>query len=212
VRLAFLAGAVAAFALGASAAAVVYPARPGDGPLLARASTANERLAESVALRLTGKRVEVRCTSASEAPGVLGLTPFVNGKPSGYFLLMPAACRELARFRESPARYDPSQCTDNACIEGVAVEVQALQAVAHESYHALGYRAEATAECYGMQSLWYVARRLGASTNEAEALADWYWRYRYPAWRTSPHPQYWSAQCRDGGALDLRPRSHAWPS
>jgi hypothetical protein len=212
VRLAVLVGVVAAFALGASAAAAVYPARPGDRALLVRPATANERLAEAVALRLTGKRIEVRCTTASEAPGVLGLTPFVDGNPSGYFLLMPAACRELAVFRQNPRRFDPSRCTDSPCIERVAVVAQALQAVAHESYHALGYRAEATAECYGMQSLWYVARRLGASTREGESLADWYWRYRYPAWRASPHPQYWSPQCHDGGALDLRPRSHDWPS
>lgn len=211
VRLLLLA-LLGSFALGASAAAVVYPVRPSDAPLLARSATANERLAESVAYRLTRKRVEVRCTSASESPGVLGLTPFRGDRPGNYFLLMPTACRELASFRADPARFDPAHCEDSACLGAAAAVVQALEAVSHESYHVLGYRSEAIAECYGMQSLWYVAVRLGASTREGESLAAWYWRYRYPAWRTGGHAQYWSARCRDGGALDLRPASHTWPS
>ena len=45
-----------------------------------------------------------------------------------------------------------------------------------------------------------------------EALAALYAKQMYPSRRHSAHPEYWSAQCRDGGKLDLRPASHAWPS
>jgi hypothetical protein len=196
---------------GTAAAAVPYPANPQDAALLARRATPEEKLAEYVAARLTRRPVMVRCTPVTEVPGVLGLTPFVNHKPRGYFLLMPSACAALERFRAQPTAYDPVACGDELCAERVLRMTQALESVSHESYHTLGFEAEATAECYGMQSLWYVANRLGASQREAERLALWYWRYQYPVWRTS-HPEYWSAQCRDGGALDLRKSSHAWPS
>ena len=39
----------------------------------------------------------------------------------------------------------------------------ALAVVAHESHHVLGYSNEAQVECYGMQSIWFVANKLGAS-------------------------------------------------
>lgn len=209
MRLAILVAALACVA--SAAAAVPYPASPQDAALLARRSTPEERLAEAVARRLTRLPVVVRCVRVNEAPGVLGLTPFANHRPRGYFLLMPTACAELEQFRERPETYDPSSCGAGACVERISLMVQSLESVSHESYHTLGFQTESTAECYGMQSLWYVANRLGASESEGERLAAWYWHYQYPAWRGS-HREYWSAQCRDGGALDLRRRSHAWPS
>lgn len=207
-----LAAIFALLALAAPVAAGVRPARPVDAPLLARAATPNELLAQSVAARLTGKKPVVRCGALHASPGVLGITPFLNGHPIGYFLLDPQVCADLAAFRAGPSSYDPAACTGNACLQRVAGTVQAIQTISHESYHVLGWKAEATAECYGMQSLWYTANRLGASAALSQALASWYWAHLYPFRRTSPHPEYWSAECRDGGKLDLRPKAHAWPS
>jgi hypothetical protein len=62
-----------------------------------------------------------------------------------------------------------------------------------------------------MQSVWFVASRLGASTPEAEAFAHLFADRLYPLRRTET-PLYWSPECRDGGRYDLRPASHAWPS
>jgi hypothetical protein len=87
----------------------------------------------------------------------------------------------------------------------------ALAVVAHESYHVLGYSNEAQVECYGMQSIWYVANKLGATVAESQALGTLYATRMYPGRRTST-PTYWSAECRDGGKYDLRPASHSWPS
>jgi len=193
------------------AGAEIYP-RPSDARLLARAPSADERLAESVARRLTRRTVAVRCTSRAEVPGLLGATPVQDDQPLGYFLLMPVVCRQLALFRAHPASYDPAACGGGACVAQLSLLTQSLQTVAHESYHTLGFADEAVAECYGMQSLWYVARTLGASVRRSESLAAWYWRYQYPAWRAGPNAEYWSAECRDGGRLDLRPRTHDWPS
>jgi hypothetical protein len=87
----------------------------------------------------------------------------------------------------------------------------ALAVVSHESYHLLGYRNEAQVECYGMQSIWFVANRLGASVAEAQSLASFYAARMYPLRRTQS-PRYWSAQCRDGGTYDLRRSLARWPS
>ena len=57
-----------------------------------------------------------------------------------------------------------------------------------------------------------VLRGLGASVALSQRLAQFYWTELYPLRRTSSHPEYWSAECRDGGKLDLRPASHGWPS
>ena len=75
----------------------------------------------------------------------------------------------------------------------------------------LGYRVEKQVECYGMQSIWFVATSLGASVAEGQRIAAYYWRTTY-AKRQLSTPTYWSAECRDGGRYDLRPTSRAWPS
>ncbi len=196
----------------APAAAAVTPARPEDAPLLRRAATPNELLAQSVAARLTKLKPVVRCASVPLGSGELGVTPFINGRSVGYFILDPQVCAELASFRAHPSAYDPYSCTTNACLNKDADTVEAIQTISHESYHVLGWQSEATAECYGMQSIWYTANRLGASVALAQRLAQFYWKQLYPLRRTSAHPEYWSADCRDGGKLDLRPASHGWPS
>ena len=208
MRLAIL---LAVLVLAAPAAAGVRPANPSDAALLARAATPDELLAQSVAARLTGKKPLVRCAPLP-ASGELGVTPFLNSGSAGYFLLNARVCSELAAFRAKPSAYDPASCADDPCFQRVFQTVQAIQTIAHESYHVLGWKPEAAAECYGMQSLWYAANRLGASVALSQRLGAWYWAHLYPLRRTSRYPQYWSAECRDGGKLDLRPASHGWPS
>jgi hypothetical protein len=203
---------VSALVLAAPVGAVVYPARPWDAPLLARDATSDERIAQTVAQRLTRRPAAVRCANAHLQPGELGITPFVNNRPVGYFIMAPETCALLAIFRSDPNAYDPRACADIECLEKVGDVAQALETISHESYHLLGYRNEATAECYGLQSLWYSAVKLGATPDLGETLARLYAKAMYPARRTSGHPEYWSAECRDGGKLDLRPASHAWPS
>src|SRR4249920_2739272 len=101
----------------APAAAGIAPARPVDAPLLARAATPNELLAQSVAARLTGKKPVVRCGPLHTGPGALGMTPFLNGHPAGYFLLDPTVCADLAAFRTRPSSYDPAACTTDPCLQ-----------------------------------------------------------------------------------------------
>jgi hypothetical protein len=217
VRVRILLAALTAGAVAAGVAtASIRPVRAADEALLKRAPTREERVAEQVAQRLTHKQVKIRCGAlgvpgAGWPEGVSGITLFANGRPAGYALLLPQVCAQLVAFRNAPAAWDPSACTDESNCEKVAEAAFALQTVTHESYHLLGYRNEAQVECYGMQSLWYAATRLGATAAEGQRLARFYATILYPQ-RQFSTPAYWSPECRDGGKYDLRPGSHSWPS
>ena len=194
-----------------AAHATARPVNAQDRALLARPATAEEKIAEHVAERLTHHAsVSVRCGPLAEPNNVLGLTPTQSGHPLDYFLLRPEECTYLAWFHETPARWDPRTCARADCAY-VAAMTWALQTVAHESYHVLGYANEAQVDCYGMQSIWFVANSLGASLAEAQEYASFYATRLYPQ-RQFSTPEYWSPECRDGGAYDLRLHSSAWPS
>ncbi len=144
--------------------------------------------------------------------GVAGITLFGDdGKPAGYAVLLRQVCAELVAFHRDPKAWDPSRCVDNASCQAIANATLALSTVTHESYHLLGYKDEGQVECYGMQSIWYAAAKLGASTAEAQRVARFYVRELYPL-RKKDTPAYWSPECRDGGKYDLRPNTHGWPS
>jgi hypothetical protein len=209
--LAVLATCVTAGAAHASA----RPLRPADGALLKRGGTVEERIAEGVAKRLTRLAPTVRCGSLGVAapPGLFvgGVTLLPPRGPADYFLVTPKLCNYLAWFRQDPGRYDPAGCADSTCFQEASWAAFALGTISHESYHVLGYRKEAQVECYGMQSIWFVATSLGAPAAEAQRIASYYWKTSYADRQTST-PTYWSAECRDGGKYDLRPASPNWPS
>jgi len=209
----FLTALVCAASFAAAAAASVRPLRAHDQQLLRRAPTYEEQVAQQVAARLTRLHPQVRCGSLgiAAAGGVLGITLFDAKGPAGYFLMLPQMCADLAAFHASPPSYDPAACADRACFERVAGAAMAPATVAHESYHLLGYRNEAQVECYGLQSIWFVANKLGATLPLSQAIATFYVTRMYPQRRTQT-PSYWSAQCRNGGTYDLRPALARWPS
>jgi hypothetical protein len=90
----------------------------------------------------------------------------------------------------------------------------ALLTLAHEAVHLGGIvgtrfasgavlgdaQAEAKAQCFGMQRVRYVAERLGDTRDDADAIARYTWDQVYPRYRAT---EYWSDECRAGGALDL---------
>ncbi|MGH3129260.1 MAG: hypothetical protein ACRDNX_00415 [Gaiellaceae bacterium] len=82
----------------------------------------------------------------------------------------------------------------------------AIWALGHEAAHLAGFTSEAVAECRGLQHVRVTARALGATATYAAKLAAAAWR-RYPARPAT----YRSRECRNGGALDLRPASSVWP-
>jgi hypothetical protein len=215
VRLLLLAVLAAAVSTGAALGAA-RPVRPSDAAVLARAPTYEEQVAEAVAGRLTRKTVTVRCgplgvAGAGWPNGIAGITLFTGDRPAGYAILLPQVCAQLVAFRRDPSGYDPASCGDSACFLSVEEAAMALGTVTHESYHLLGFRTESKVECYGMQSIWYAATKLGASARLGEAIARFYATTLYPSRRVQT-PAYWSPECRNGGKLDLRPNDPNWPS
>jgi hypothetical protein len=79
---------------------------------------------------------------------------------------------------------------------------------AHEVTHTLGVTSEAAAQCYGMQLTEFAARLLGPGRAYGERLAGLAWRLYTP--RVFPL-KYLSSECRNGGKLDLYPKSNVWP-
>ena len=163
----------------------------------------------SVGSELARKQVEVRCWSESEWSRVVGeWGAYIGTNDIGAFAqpatdrasLAPETCRVLVGFayeHERPARGD--------ALDDVAYAVGVL---AHESEHLLSPAAsEAETECYGMQEVRRVARRLGADAAYANRLATRYWFELYP----SEPAGYRSGECVDGRELDAHPESPVWP-
>lgn len=181
-----------------------------DLPPVRWKSHQDARLAHVVAV-LAGRGVVVYCWSNADwlrrqrswrRPPLDPLGPwqaYVSYEPVVTVNLGPNLCSELdelAKRREPVwrARYP----------DALAWSVQSL---AHEAVHVAGHLDEATAECWGLQTTALAAVELGRTLEEGRFLAERYWRRTYPL-HSAP---YWSSECRDGGRLDFRPKSHNWP-
>jgi hypothetical protein len=174
----------------------------------------NEERLGAVASAIAQRSVGVSCPSFWETlvdvSGDDGSVDFdVAGRPSDEAELSESTCDRLADFAgaKTKPRFDCLAPDDRACDRKVVATARAISTLAHEAYHLAGVRDEAAAECYGVQTVDFVAERLGASVDQGRMVAVW-------ANRTSAktHPEeYHSAECRAGGALDLRPRTPLWP-
>ena len=199
---------------GASEAIVDY--QPGNArDLPVRKGPTKESRVEPVFGTVTGElvddEVEARCWSEDDWNGLVReMSAFTNGRIGVNALgftglgddrvnLAPVICDGLVALHYRRLR--PSGDDEEL---GVALAVGTL---AHEAHHARGVVNEAAAECYGMQHVRDLARRLGADGAYADRLASVYWSTVY---RAAPDV-YRSRECRDGGRLDAHPDSSVWP-
>lgn len=176
--------------------------------------TENQDRLAVVASAIAQRNVGVKCPSFWErlvdVRGDDGSVDFdVAGRPSDETRLSEATCDRLADFARATTkpRFDCLTPDDRACDRKVVATARAFSTLAHEAYHLAGVRDEAAAECYGVQTVDFVAERLGAAADQGRMVAVW-------AERTSArtHPaEYHSPECRAGGALDLTPRTPLWP-
>lgn len=161
-------------------------------------------------VRLIRRSVEVRCWSAEDWGRLSDEIVTAGGFPltlgSGYVSsdherinLGPDACAQLALlvYRKVWPRV----------LRNRFALAQAVAILSHEAQHIAGFWAEHVAECYGQQRIAPLARLLGVTVERARVLANVAWRYTYPALPAT----YRSVQCRNGGKLDLHPRSNVWP-
>jgi hypothetical protein len=144
---------------------------------------------------LAGRRTPVRCWSQA----YWTRAPWQANTSLSEINLSPEICAELKRLVRggAPVRRD-------AAPDAPSWSVGAL---AHEAQHASGIHDEALAACYGLQTTAQAALLLGRSRAEGRYLAKVYWERWYPWFK----PPYSSRDCRNGGALDLRPDSDVWP-
>jgi hypothetical protein len=77
----------------------------------------------------------------------------------------------------------------------------------HETVHVAPGGSEAVATCYGLQRMRQAGVLLGAPRAYADTLAELAWTGLYPFGLAKYH----SPECRDGGNLDLNPKSSVWP-
>jgi hypothetical protein len=177
---------------------------------------AEEALIGRVATVVASRPVRVGCRLSSRLHGSqteLGEARTVPGSStSGVILLAPAICSNLLSFSHGLVASDWDCVAQNGpalCSGAVDAELLALHTLAHETWHVRGIRDEATTDCYALQSVAAVAQTLGAGAVDADALATYYAAH-FDAIRRPP-PLYRSAECRNGGTLDLRRAVTSWP-
>jgi hypothetical protein len=151
-----------------------------------------------IASELAGRHVSVHCQAGAEAfvaaGSELGWVPFcADGVPEPRTLIKRAQCLDLkgyVKHRASPS-WD---------------EMVAVHVLTHEAMHMRGEPNEAVAECEAVQRDALTATRLGASPQQAHALAVRYWQQVYPRMPD----EYVTDGCAPGGSLDEHLPTSPW--
>ena len=157
-----------------------------------------ERRLARVASVLAGRHVSVHCQDGAEAfvdaGSELGWVRFgADGVPEPRTLIKRAQCQDLKSYLKH--RSDPSWD-----------EMVAVHVLTHESMHMRGEPNEAVAECEAVQRDAVTATELGASPEQAHALAVRYWQQVYPRMPED----YVSSDCAPGGRLDEHLPTSPW--
>ena len=160
-----------------------------------------------IASELARRHVTIRCEGPSGAltgaRGESGRTEFIGSSPVSVSYLQEGICQTLHAYARA-LKAGPSCLLP--CRNPLEI-AWSLNTLAHESYHLAGVRNEAQTECYALQAIDFVARRLGASPEQGRALGAFSFDQlpgRMPA-------EYSSPECRDGHRFDLHPNDPAWP-
>lgn len=163
-----------------------------------------------VGARIARRALRVRCWSTGDWARVnreLGIIypaedywAVGRAEPGGIVHFEDGICRTLRRFFGSS--YTPSRTIDRAELAEV------LLVLAHEAEHERDFtNSEAEVECYAIQHVRDLVRDAGRKKSFGDDIAAWAWEISYPR----GDPVYATARCRNGGPLDLRPKSDVWP-
>jgi hypothetical protein len=161
-----------------------------------------------IASELAGRQVGVHCPSflagLVDTHGEAGRVQFdAAGRPADRTDLAPDTCRALRHLD----RVDFTCVARDSCGLKEFKAAWAAHTLAHESFHLRGYADEGVAECYALQNTAFVAERLGVPIAQARQLQAWVYKRGYP----NEPEDYHSAQCYDGGPLDLRRETTEFP-
>ncbi len=172
----------------------------------------NENRLALVASEVAMRDVDVSCpgfwTRLVEITPNAGWVDFdEHGRPHDDTTLSATTCGSLERVWRG--RQGSFRCVlAGDCDRETLKAVSGIVTLAHESWHLRGVVDEARTQCYAVQTTEAVARRLGVSVPDARSIAV---RVALDDARAQ-RGEYHSAECRPGGAYDLRPETRAWPS
>jgi hypothetical protein len=178
---------------------------------------------EAVASAVAGREVSVDCqgllASLLDVQARHGEVRFdAAGVPEPRIFLNRPTCNrlrglgggargELACLRTVAWQATPALPPGSDCYERASPAIYAVLVLAHEAYHTAGVTSEATANCYAVQAMAFVAGRLGTSEEDglrvARAMAE-----LAPLQRG----EYATSECRAGSPLDLQPATEAFPT
>jgi hypothetical protein len=166
-----------------------------------------DRLA-AVASDLAGRKIGVRCpgflASLVDTHGEAGRVQFdAAGRPANHTDLSLQTCKALRHLD----RVDFTCVQHGDCGFPQFDAAWSAHTLAHEAFHLRGFQDEGVTECYALQNTAFVAERLGVAPAQAEKLQAWIYARGYP----NEPEEYHSAQCYNGGALDLRPNVAKFP-
>lgn len=149
------------------------------------------------ASRIAGKQVTIRCDEEGARVGVVQHADGIAEVGGSLAYLTPGRCLDLYRLAFK------GDVTWSQTARAIAV-------LAHESWHLRGVADEGTTECYALQSGVELGQRLGLSEDTAGRMMRQ--ELTENALRDVSSLEYRvSAECRDGGGLDLDPVSGRFP-
>src|SRR5918992_4810004 len=173
----------------------------------------HERALGRIASEIAGRPVAIHCQGFPSAffdiSNRAGEVMFnADGTPPDDATLKRDTCRYLDRFEDARSAQSFA-CVRHVepCESPTGKIASSIRVLAHEAWHLRGVTNEAETECYALQTTALVARRLGATPEEAQAVASWNTQHVYPYLPS----QYQSSDCRDGGSFDLRRDTAEWP-
>ena len=193
--------------------ALLLIALPGGAIWNQQRTDSHERALGEIASEIAQRPVAIHCQGLPSAlidiSNVAGEVVFEHdGTPPDEATLKRDVCRDLKRF--ATTRSAPSfECVRRVepCERPIWKIAYAVHVFTHEAWHLRGVTSESETECYALQTTAFTARRMGATPDQAQALASWNVKHAYP----NLPPQYKTNECRDGGRLDLRPATSGWP-
>jgi hypothetical protein len=149
------------------------------------------------ASRIAGKPVRIRCDESGAYVGAVQHADGVATVGGELAYLTPDRCHDLYRLA-----FDGEVTSSQTA--------RALAVLAHEAWHLRGIDDEGTTECYALQSAVQLGERLGLSEDTARRMMQQ--QLVENAGRTGAATEYVvPPDCRDGGTLDLDPRSDRFP-
>ena len=155
-----------------------------------------KRFSEQASL-IAEKPVEIRCDEARDYVGAVQHADGVAQVGGELAILTPEICNDLYRL----------------AFEGEVTGSRtgrALAVLSHEAWHLRGVGDESATECYGLQTGVALGERLGLSEGTARQLMRQ--QLTENALRGVGTLEYRiTAECRDGGRLDLHPGSDRFP-